>query len=132
MTAPQDGIVFAEPAPDRWCRWCRHCGEPVTMLGDGTLEVSMRQAVHAATGLEEGPGNGPDGRHLAAPTGTDPAKTAAARRIMDACPGWQVAWYYSHFRAWSCDRPTVVPVEANTKEEMVRRLGMRRAPAGQP
>jgi hypothetical protein len=118
------------PAPADW--WCRHCGEPVTLLGDGALEMSMRQAVHAATGLEEGPGSGPDGRHFAAPTGTDPAKTAAARRIMEACPGWRVAWYYSHFRAWMQDYPTVVPVEADTEEEMLRRLGRWHAPAGRP
>lgn len=111
-------------------RWCRHCGEPVTLLGDSSLEVPMRPAVHAGTGLEEGPGHGPDGKHLAAPTSTDPAKAAAARRITAACPGWQVAWYYSHFRAWSEDFPAAAPVEADTEEEMLRSLGMRAAAGG--
>jgi hypothetical protein len=44
---------------------------------------------------------------------------------MGEYPEWQVAWFYGHFRAWSTGRPTVVPVEASTEEEMRRRLAAR-------
>lgn len=45
--------------------WCRHCGKGVTLLGRPGADPSfpsLRKAVHAATGVEEG-----DDGHLAAP-----------------------------------------------------------------
>jgi len=115
MHATETGRDFMTAPVDRWCR---HCGELVTVAA-GDPDVS--RAVHDTTGREECA----DGKHVAAPDTADPAMRAAARRLTKEFPGWQVAWYYSHFRAWRTDTVTVVPVEAAAEDEMRTRLSSR-------
>jgi hypothetical protein len=110
--------VMPEPrsieAPPGTGYWCRHCEQLVTV-------AASSKAVHALTGSELCA----DGEHVAAPDTTDPVRRAGARKLTQEFPGWQVAWYYGHFRAWRTDTVTVVPVEASDEEEMRTRLGAR-------
>ena len=69
--------------------WCKLCKEPVRLKGSTRLPLSMRKAVHAATGSEVGPGyGGEDGKdsHTAVPTDEDPALRAVADQIKAEFP----------------------------------------------
>jgi hypothetical protein len=69
--------------------WCKLCKEPVRLKGSARLPLSMRKAVHAATGSEPGPGyGGEDGEdsHAAVPTNEDPALRAVADQIKAEFP----------------------------------------------
>jgi hypothetical protein len=70
----------ATAAPLSAAQVCRTCAEPVTVVGPSTLDVSLRRAIHTATGEELAPGPGEDGSHLAAPIDADLVTAAAARK----------------------------------------------------
>lgn len=112
-TAPQ--------ATRRTGLWCRVCGEPARLSGGG-LWPEYRKAVHAATGLEEGPGPG-GGAHAARPTDEDPALRAQADKVEAMFGGrYKIS---VRFGIWRCDPPgpgTPYPVHARSAAEMTARL----------
>lgn len=100
-------------------RWCRVCGEPVT-VAPGSYPYTSN-AVHTATGIQEGP----DG-HLAMATDAPPEMTAVARAVAMDFPGWEIAVCFGNFyRAVRRSSIAPVPVEANTEQELRQKISAR-------
>jgi hypothetical protein len=101
--------------------WCRLCKEPVRLLGPG-LWPESRNAVHAATGQEKGPGHGSGGRHLAVPVDEDPVLRAEADEVEIEFGGvFVLSVRFRIFRAeWApaCAPVGAVHFEARSAAEM--------------
>jgi hypothetical protein len=81
------GAAMSEAAPQAATGyWCKLCKEPVRLKGPARLPLSMRKAVHAATGSEAGPGYGGEDGHAAVPTDEDPVLRAVADQIKAEFP----------------------------------------------
>jgi hypothetical protein len=105
--------------------WCSRCGQPVELLGRDDVPVSLRKAVHAATGDERG---APDG-HPAAPVGYEPPLWQAAREL-DAETGGLFSFLVSFGRLradWKDLPPGVLAAHYTASDKAEMRLQLRRA-----
>lgn len=116
---------FQAPPEVRATAWCRLCGEPVRLSGPEVMP-ELRRAVHAATGLEKGPGHGDEGWHIAMPSTENPVLRAEADALEAEFGGrFSVSARFGFFRADWRDVPagvTAAHYEASTAGEMRQQL----------
>jgi hypothetical protein len=104
--------------------WCNRCGQPVLLAGDDDMPVSLRKAVHAATGAEKG---APDG-HIAAPIDYEPPLWQAARELEAETGGlFTVSARYGFLRADRADlAPGVVAAHFTASDKAEMQVKLRR------